>query len=228
MFRHSTLVALICLLVVSVFGTAALAAPKEKSVLFICIMDPSESDALAISRLEGLGLTVTALDHLSAGDEDPAKYGLLMISSSTSSSSLNVLPEYMTTKAPIFSWEHALMDELLISIANGPLDAAPMDFVIVAPKHPIAVAAGLSGKVAIFTESNQLHTAVVECGTAVAMIDGTDKLGLLAIEKGEKLADGSPAPARRVQYAAGDICWTNVTADGWKLFDAGVKWAMGK
>lgn len=226
MSKRFYLVLLTLVLALSVTGLTALA---KDQALFACIAEPmSASDQAVFDKLEAMGFDVTAIDHASASDEDPANYALLVISSSCSSVNLNSLPEYMETKTPVLSWEHALMDELKTAPTNGPVDGVENpSFTIEKASHPIA--AGFSGSVLMFEGTFQLHSGEAEAGTIVAVLDGAEeKVGILAVEKGEKLADESPAPGRRVHFTAGDVLFESITADGWKLFEQSIKWLVRK
>lgn len=120
---------------------------------------------------------------------------------------------------------------------------------IMAPSHPIA--AGLSGHVRFFssdTPSNDpffgsqwaqfgagpLGAGVVEVArwdtTDQPLADPVEKV-IFAADKGAALlGDGSPgspatAAGRRVFFGAGDYHGSDLTADGFKLFDAAIAWS---
>ena len=120
---------------------------------------------------------------------------------------------------------------------------------IMAPSHPIA--AGLSGHVRFFTSdtpsndpllgtqwsqygAGPLGAGVVEIArwdtTDLPNADPVEKV-IFAAEKGAALlGDGSPgvpstAAGRRVFFGAGDFHGSDLTADGFALFDAAITWA---
>lgn len=179
------------------------------------------SDELAKGRLEKLGYTVSLLDHNEAASAEPDNYDIIVVSSTVTSGNIVGNEAFLLTAVPTLLWEQGTFDEYQLSTANA-YDAVEGVFLIEEPKHPIA--AGLKGSVQVYSEAVDMHRGNTEVGTAVALVDGTDHIGIMACDKGEELLDGSAAPGKRAWFAASDNSAALFTDDGWKLFDATIKW----
>jgi hypothetical protein len=110
---------------------------------------------------------------------------------------------------------------------------------ILDPGHPLA--AGLSGEVTVFNSltgnwwqfaQGNLGAGVVRVAETLLTDVGTDpQHAILAADKGAQLlGDGTPgkpatAAGRRVFFFLSDTGSFDLTADGFKLFDAAIQWA---
>jgi hypothetical protein len=106
------------------------------------------------------------------------------------------------------------------------------------PGHPMA--AGLSGKVQVYSDPFSLNYALIETmGPGASIIATADEDGQYATsfvyEAGSELEDGSIAPARRIGIFLGQgsslpdnplIDFDNLTADALSLIDAAVSYAV--
>jgi hypothetical protein len=95
------------------------------------------------------------------------------------------------------------------------------------PTHPLA--AGLSGTVTISTVPGELGWGVPgpKAIVVATMPDNPAHIALFGYAAGDQMV-GMTAPARRVGYAIRETLASNLSADGLKLFDAAVTWALGK
>lgn len=185
------------------------------------------ADTALTKRLEGLNFTVKL-----TFDEDPELPGpwdLIVVSEGAESQVL--LSKYVNNPAPIVSSENGYVD--VLGLATGGAKHTGKTAIQIATNHPIA--AGLTGKVEVYTKPFILTTASkpVSSAVQVATEDGApDSFALLAVEKGAQL-NGFTAPNRRVQWfleddASADPVTLNLTDNGWKIFDACVKWATAQ
>ena len=107
------------------------------------------------------------------------------------------------------------------------------DIVIVDPSHPLA--AGLSGRVTVYTipaEINWAATEVLASGvqSVAALPDYPEAQSIYFILPGDALFDGSPSPNLRISLFTennNDIgTYHRMTEDGHRLFDAAINWAL--
>ncbi len=107
------------------------------------------------------------------------------------------------------------------------------DIVIVDPAHPLA--AGLSGRVRVYTLPAEINWAVTEVlapgvHSVAALPDYPEAQSTYFILPGDALFDGSPSPNLRVSLFTennNDLgTYHRMTDDGHRLFDAALNWAL--
>ncbi|MFO1183154.1 MAG: hypothetical protein U1E56_00030 [Bauldia sp.] len=121
-----------------------------------------------------------------------------------------------------------------------------LDIVITDPSHPLA--AGLSGRVRVYTQPREMNwgahlapgahvvatlaPALAAAGDAEANVasDYSSAAVIYFVPKGGKLADGSAAPGLRVQLFVenenGPGTYNLMTDDGLRIFDAAINFAL--
>jgi hypothetical protein len=107
------------------------------------------------------------------------------------------------------------------------------DIVIVDPSHPLA--AGLSGRVRVYTLPGEINWAVKEVlargvHSVAALPDYPEAQSIYFILPGDALFDGSPSPNLRISLFTennNDLgTYHRMTEDGHRLFDAALNWAL--
>ena len=107
------------------------------------------------------------------------------------------------------------------------------DIVIVDPSHPLA--AGLSGRVTVYTIPAEINWAVSEVlapgvQSVAALPDYPEAQSTYFILPGDALFDGSPSPNLRISLFTennNDLgTYHRMTEDGHRLFDAAINWAL--
>ncbi len=107
------------------------------------------------------------------------------------------------------------------------------DIVIVDPSHPLA--AGLSGRVRVYTLPAEINWAVREVlspgvHSVAALPDYPEAQSIYFILPGDALFDGSPSPNLRISLFTennNDLgTYHRMTDDGHRLFDAALHWAL--
>lgn len=107
------------------------------------------------------------------------------------------------------------------------------DIVIVDPSHPLA--AGLSGRVTVYTIPAEINWAVNEVlapgvQSVAALPDYREAQSIYFILPGDALFDGSPSPNLRISLFTennNDLgTYHRMTEDGHRLFDAAMNWAL--
>ena len=107
------------------------------------------------------------------------------------------------------------------------------DIVIVDPSHPLA--AGLSGRVTVYTIPAEINWAVNDVlasgvQSVAALPDYPEAQSIYFILPGAALFDGSPSPNLRISLFTennNDLgTYHRMTEDGHRLFDAALNWAL--
>ena len=107
------------------------------------------------------------------------------------------------------------------------------DIVIVDPSHPLA--AGLSGRVTVYTIPAEINWAVNDVlasgvQSVAALPDYPEAQSTYFILPGDALFDGSPSPNLRISLFTennNDLgTYHRMTEDGHRLFDASLNWAL--
>jgi hypothetical protein len=185
------------------------------------------SDTAIQARLQAAGYDVRVVADSASTTADANAKVLVIISSTITSG--NVSTKFRNVTVPVIDWEHAVEDDFGMT-GNASTDhntiGGQTDLEIINSSHPLA--AGLSGTVTI-TSIPETFTWGLPVDTAIkiAQIPGDPtKYPFFAYETGALMFGGFAAPARRVLLPMGDTTFENLTADGLKLFDAAVAWAL--
>lgn len=200
---------------------------------------PDAPDQLMIQHLEGLGFTVVQAIDADVSADDLSGRTLVVISATSSGNVLRQrLPDLGLREAsvPIVTCESSTFDLLGLtgprfdvgqSGRNGFGSSPDHDNIeIEATGHPLA--AGLHGRLRISSAPVALSWGAPAAGAInVANLGGARSRGLkvqFAYDKGAPMV-GLVAPARRVACFISVDAAEQLTAEGWQLFDAGVRWA---
>jgi hypothetical protein len=186
-------------------------------------------DAGWVARLGTQGHTVAVFNAAtSADDATLATMDLLIVSQDVGSGTF-LSGIGINQPMPILSYEYGIYDDMFGG-SNGNAAGASSGVTIVDPLHPLA--AGLSGDVSIYTGSQNisyLAASSVSSGTEIiALSVATPANGVFAVlEAGQPGKDGNTFSASRMALP----CYENwdpnlVTADGWKLLDGAVVYAL--
>jgi hypothetical protein len=198
---------------------------------------PSTGDAVMVAHLQGLGLEVTPVLDREVSADDLRGQDLVVISASTLGKVMrDKLPllELRESSLPIVTCESSTFDLLGLtaprhfegaSVANG-FGSAPghSTIEIETPGHPLA--AGLSGPIPVASSAVALSWGdPSDAAIRVASVGTNRRMAAqFAYERGASMV-GLEAPARRVACFISAEAGEVLTAAGWKLFDAGVRWA---
>jgi hypothetical protein len=198
-------------------------------VLFLHAATAAGGDNAVIAHLKNLGFVVTDKGPPFA-TTDANGYQLIVVSSSITSG--DVGNKFLTTAIPVVLWEQAILDDMLMVSATDATKrgtaTAQTQVSIVNSAHPLA--AGLSGTVTIASPATDINWGTPETGaTVIASVVGQPtQAAIFAFDTGDTLSDGtSKAAARRVHAFMSDNSYPNLNADGRKLVDAAIAWALG-
>lgn len=173
------------------------------------------------------GFTVTVATPEQTSDAIVGQQALVVISESVPSAQLvGRAPNWMV---PIICMEPALFDDLGMTGPQWQRDFGDVvegrRLTLASIDHPLT--GGLpAGSVDVLTASDKLvWGAPAPTAIKIASIAGrADAQAIFAYDAGARLVSGR-APARRVGWFAGRDAATKLSANGWRLFEAAVRWA---
>ena len=181
------------------------------------------------NRLTSLGHTVTVFPQNTVSSNPSLATMNLFIVSSDVASGTFLSGIGLNQPQPIITFEYGVYDEIF-GAANGTTAGAANNITILDASSPLA--AGLSGNVSVYTGGgggSRFTLSGVSTGTDVIASSVADPtLGVFAVlEPGEIGGGGSTWSARRMAVPAyADWDPALVTADGWKLLDGAVAYAL--
>lgn len=206
----------------------------EGDVLFVAgSRHLSLADAWICSRLEGLGLVVTVVDDNVVETADGVGRSLIVVSSTVSSG--KVASAFRDLAVPVVSWEAWLYDDLGMTGTVSGTDfgnRANQTVVEVVDGSVLDVrdleTAGVDGLVAWTDTAARVAWGQpsAEAWVVAVLAVNDNKAGLFGYEAGAGMP-GLVAPARRVALPLHNGSATVLTATGWRLFEAAIRWALG-
>ena len=206
--------------------------PPPEALLLVGDADLSFGDTILSRRLAGLGFRVQTRQILNQGNANAAvqlarTFALVVISSSVPNGT-GVARQTGALAVPILCSSPAFLDDLGISVElqEGEVRFNQSALQILAPGHPLA--AGRTGRVTVARNFSSFGATQI-AGDAIAiaaLVGDQDDVGIVGLEKGARSTFG-PAPARRVGWFALEATFPGLSADGWALFDAAVRWLLG-
>ncbi|WP_248927533.1 hypothetical protein [Paenibacillus hamazuiensis] len=184
-------------------------------------------EQLIIDHLKKMGYTVYDAVDASFSVEAAKDYGVVYISSAVNSSKIDSKLKQLAVPVVVSKTQVASM--LGMGGASGFGEAPGVKTgQIKDGKHPAA--AGLKDTVAIYKEEGKISYSLSPSSEAAVIalnpVNGNAKQNtIFAYEKGAKNALNEPVPARQVFFSLPTGQETNLTDNGWKLFDAAIQWA---
>jgi thermitase len=190
----------------------------------------SGDDSAAKTRLDNLGYTVTMVTDLAAKAGDATGKDIVVISESTDSATVNT--KFRDVTVPVVAWDDGVFDDMRMT---GPVydtdhgDTLPSyqtQINLTNPNHPMA--AGLSGTVSAYSSGYDFTWGKpTSAAIKIASLSyDASKVVLFGYDKGAVMVGGVIAPARRVGLFVSDYGSARLTAQGGKLFDAAITWAV--
>jgi hypothetical protein len=209
-------------------------APPPPPAVLLLVGDamPSEGDRSLATRLAALGFKV---DTKQVADEAQttdaramaASYALVVLSASLPQGS--GLPAQLRSLAvPILCNKPVFADNLGIGRPGlSAIASAEQGLQIRAPEHPMA--AGRRGYVLVVSQRRPFGLVlVVPAAVIIATIaEEPEEAVIFGLEKGAADRFG-PAPARRVGFFAQEQTFLSLNDAGSALFEAAVRWAVGR
>ncbi len=205
--------------------------PGSNSVLLV-VGDAASlgaSDTAIRNRLQNYGFTVQVVSDDLASTADATGKAVILTSATVSSAQVNT--KFRDVAVPVINWEYGLEDDYgFTGDANTAryFTASQRNLIITNVGHPLA--AGLAaGTRTVATVAGDFSWG--EPGgspiTIARLNDGSSHPCLYAYETGAAMTAGT-APAQRVHLFLQNNTFASLNADGLKLFDAAVSWAVGQ
>jgi hypothetical protein len=202
-------------------------------------------DTFVRARLAAQGHHVMLAPDTTAADELVAMANAAqMVLVSESVTSANLLGKLKPATAPLLNYEAFIQDDLGLTALGPPGDPGLPDMFelgvkqadtqidIVDPAHPLA--AGLMGTVTVYKAAKEITWGKVAASAEVVATLTGDRAGpcLYVYRRGAPLHDGTAAAGLRVGFFLEDDDVTGtpnlMTDDGLKLFDAAVRFTLGR
>ncbi|WP_159884905.1 hypothetical protein [Paenibacillus puerhi] len=218
---------LVLLLLVSCQSASTEAVKINVSNKTLLVGKESGGDAIIAKRLREVhGMEVTVIADKEVTKESSAGYGLVYVSESVNSGKIR--DNFSSAPVPVIYAEVQATADIGLSPPEsyghlGGANAAKT-IEIKDSKHPLA--AGLEGKIDVYKENGKMGYATPgKEAIVIATVPGEDQNAtIFAYEKGSKNEKGETVPAREMLYYLFYGEEINQTDDGWKLFDAAVRW----
>lgn len=187
------------------------------------------SDQKVRDRLAARGFTVRLADQ-SADPATAHDVALVVISATVSAKSIK--PGWRSLPVPLVTWENDLLDDLAMTGKRHDTDfgEAEKERYLWLVNAPQPMSAGLpAGVVDVYVRQAPMSWGKPGLGaTIIATIYGQpEKVAIFGYEIGATMDYETLAPARRVMLFMGNDGFANLSADGLKLFDAAIDWAIG-
>jgi hypothetical protein len=211
-------------------GGATLPSCSGNALFVVGSETLTNGDSAILDRLRGLGFVVSIISATMVSSESLQNTDFCFISRSVRSP--EIMASFRDQPVPLFVTEYNLYSDLgmteNVPEASGGDTLTATELSIVDPTHPLA--AGFSGTVTVLTPGKgQYGFGVPGAGAALVanLVDEPQGAAIFAYEQGAPMF-GLVAPARRVGYFLDIQASTRLTAEGWALFDAAVKWTAGR
>ena len=213
----------------SVTANFTVLPPGNKNVLFV-VGDAASlvaADTAISNRLQINGYTVQVVSDEVATAANATGKALVLTSSTVGSTTLGA--KFRDVAVPVINWEHAVQDDYgFTTAANLGTAGSQTTLNITNPGHPLA--GGLSAGTRTIATGPVAFTWGEPGGSPIIITrlsSGSTNPCIYAYEAGAAMATGT-APARRVNLFLQNDTFASLNADGLKLFDAAVSWAIGQ
>jgi hypothetical protein len=189
----------------------------------------SDDDLIDHLRDRGFDLNIEEDGTVNQADVDEAA-AILLSASTDSATVLMSLPDAATLDKPILAMDENLEPLLnMVGGAAGDRGTVNQTEVAMLAGADAALSAGLSGTVTVFSITAGICFGVPGPGAlkVASVVGNADQVALYAYPKGAMMANNATAPAKRVFFFMRENAAENLlTADGLKLFDAALDFAL--
>jgi hypothetical protein len=213
-------------------AAAAVQAPAFTVLFVVGNKDLNNGEKAVKDRLEKkLNCTLTIKDHEEANAGDADSKTIVMISETVDSSTIG--EKFKDIKEPVLTWEDGLFARMNFTRWGGRRrrDAGQVEgqTQIDVQKSDSPLTAGLSGRIDIVTQPGPLAWGVPAEGAIIVAKQTDDERHaiMFAYDSGASMANGFTAPGKRVALPLYTDTAASLNDNGWKLFDAGVRWCLG-
>jgi hypothetical protein len=202
--------------------------PVSKQVFFIVgSVSLTPADGTIQKRLSDRGLDVALVDDGEVAGVDTTGAALIVISKTARS--LSVGARFRNSPQPVMLWDQGLYDEMgMVDAIDGRWGVTPnlRNVRIEVQGNPLA--AGLRGQPAVMNNFGDMGWGMPgSSATVVASLPNQiNQAAIFCYETGARMA-ALNAPARRVGFFLTETSASELTPEGWALFDAALTWALG-
>jgi hypothetical protein len=195
------------------------ASSGAKEILLVASATLSSGAAKLKGRLEGRGFVVMHVGAPSAKTEQAQGKALVMVISDAAA--VNITTKFRDVGVPVM----VMHPDLFQHMSMGPAGqgVAETNLTITSVDHPVA--AGLSGVVTVATAGSMIASTPPSTAVTVATAGSSAQAALYVYPKDAMMVDRK-APAKRIAFFAGTGMLNDLSADGLKLLDAAVDWAI--
>jgi hypothetical protein len=214
------------------FWGMTIPAFAQNKILYVMRMEykDREVDEKVKHYLDSLGYSVTFADESEPASK-AAGFDLVIISATVSSQKL--AGKYADVKTPLLMWENDILDDMRYTSKYKGVDFGEVEkehylWMVNAP-HPLS--AGVPAGMAVaYPRDQPMGWGKPGLGASIiATLPGQpDKAVIFGYEKGATMDYDYLAPARRVYFFLDNITFPLLTPTGKRLFEAAVKWTIGK
>ncbi|HPG38862.1 MAG TPA: chitobiase/beta-hexosaminidase C-terminal domain-containing protein [bacterium] len=199
------------------------------TILFVTSSANLDADDNAVrTRLLSRDYIVLVKEQNTVTAADAAGKNLVLISGSVNSGAVNT--KFRNVAVPVLLCDPYLFDDMGMTNATENVDygvTSNTTLNIIQPDHPAS--AGFSGTVQVTTTPLEMAFAVPNNNARIiaAWQGDAGKAAIFVYEQAATMI-GLTAPARRAGFFINSGITGQMTANGWKLFDAVVDWAMNR
>lgn len=231
MKRVLGMIAAMAMVITLIACNATPAGTKDAGNKVLFVGKDGGGDAVTIKRLKELhGLDVTVVIDKELTVDHAKGQSLIYVSESVNSNKIQ--DKFVNVPVPVIYAEPQSTSDTGMTETEGygALTGANAAKTIQIKDSQHKLAAGLKDKVDVYQDNGKMGYAIPgKEAIVVATVPNEDqKSTIFAYEKGAKNAKGNPVAAREVYFYMFNGEEINQTEAGWKLFDAAVKWALGK
>ncbi|MBI4659521.1 MAG: Ig-like domain-containing protein [Verrucomicrobia bacterium] len=185
-------------------------------------------DALVRDRLASFGFNVVIVDDTLSQESDA--FGRKLVVNSSSVDSGAIAAKFRNVTIPVVSWEQANQDDFAMT-GDTATDRGTVtnqtQIAILDTTHPLA-GGFKAGPLTVAASPTEVGWGLpAASATRIATVVGNaDQAAIYGYDKGAAMMGGFTAPARRVHFFTTDASFPLLNADGLKLFDAALSWAL--
>jgi hypothetical protein len=207
---------------------ADLPAPVSKQVFFIVgSVSLSPADGAIQKRLSDRGLDVALVDDSEVAGVDVTGAALVLISKTARTAAVGA--RFRTSPQPVMLWDQLLYDEMgMVDAIDGRGGVTPnlRNVRIDAQGNPLA--AGMRGQPAVLMNFGDMGWGMPgSSATVIASLPGqVNQAAIFCYETGARMA-ALNAPARRLGFFLTENSASDLTPEGWALFESALTWSLG-
>ena len=203
-------------------------SPVKEALLVVGRTPPRYNDRALKMQLERSGFLVDVVDDAAVEKADAEHMDLIVISETVWSKLIGNL--FTDVAVPVLCLESYLYDDLHMSGSkrNRDYGNSRRQQEITMKDSDHSLSAGMSDRIKVTSRRRHVGWAVpTESATIIAsVVDHPERAAIFVYKKEEPMADGDPAPANRTGMFLHGNSASRLTANGWALFDAAVKWTI--